>query len=38
MYGVVFLAALAVDIIPLLAPPAWTIAVFLLVRFHLKTH
>ena len=35
MYGVVFLAALAVDIIPLLAPPAWTIAVFLLVRFHL---
>jgi membrane protein YqaA with SNARE-associated domain len=36
MYGVVFLAALAVDIIPLLAPPAWTIAVFLLVRFHLN--
>jgi len=36
MYGVVFLATLAVDIIPLLAPPAWTIAVFLLVRFHLN--
>jgi membrane protein YqaA with SNARE-associated domain len=36
MYGVVFLAALAVDIIPLLAPPAWTIAVFMLVRFHLN--
>jgi membrane protein YqaA with SNARE-associated domain len=36
MYGVVFLAALAVDIIPLLAPPAWTIAVFLLVKFHLN--
>ena len=36
MYGVVFLAALTVDIIPLLAPPAWTIAVFLLVRFHLN--
>src|SRR5664280_2828929 len=36
MYGVVFLAALAVDIIPLLAPPAWTIAVFLLVKFRLN--
>jgi membrane protein YqaA with SNARE-associated domain len=36
MYGVVFLAALAVDVIPLLAPPAWTIAVFLLVKFRLN--
>src|SRR5664280_1080772 len=36
MYGVVFLAALAVDIIQLLAPPAWTIAVFLLVKFRLN--
>ena len=36
MYGVVFLAAFAVDVIPLIAPPAWTIAVFLLVKFHLN--
>lgn len=36
MYVVVFLAALAVDVIPLIAPPAWTIAVFLLVKFHLN--
>jgi membrane protein YqaA with SNARE-associated domain len=36
MYGVVFLAALTVDIIPLLAPPAWPIAVFLLVKFRLN--
>jgi membrane protein YqaA with SNARE-associated domain len=36
MYVVVFLAALAVDVIPLLAPPAWPIAVFLLVKFHLN--
>ena len=36
MYGVVFLAALAVDVIPLIAPPAWTVAVFLLIKFHLN--
>ena len=36
MYGVVFLSALAVDVIPLIAPPAWTVAVFLLVKFHLN--
>jgi len=36
MYGVVFLAAFAVDVIPLIAPPAWTIAVILLVKFHLN--
>ena len=35
LYLAVFLAALAVDSIPLIAPPAWTVAVFLLVRFHL---
>ena len=33
---VVFLSALAVDAIPLIAPPAWTVAVFLLVKFHLN--
>jgi membrane protein YqaA with SNARE-associated domain len=37
MYGVVFLAAFAVDVIPLIAPPAWTIAVILLVKFHLNS-
>ena len=36
MYGVVLLAALAVDVIPLIAPPAWTVAVFLLIKFHLN--
>ena len=36
MYGVVFLAAFAVDVIPLIAPPAWTVAVFLLIKFHLN--
>ena len=36
MYGVVFLSALAVDVIPLIAPPAWTVAVFLLIKFHLN--
>ncbi len=36
MYGVVFLAAFAVDVVPLIAPPAWTIAVILLVKFHLN--
>jgi membrane protein DedA with SNARE-associated domain len=35
LYGVVFLSALAVDVIPLFSPPAWTVAVFLLVKFHL---
>ena len=36
LYVVIFLSALAVDSIPLIAPPAWTIAVFLLVKFHLN--
>jgi membrane protein YqaA with SNARE-associated domain len=35
-YLVVFLSALTVDSIPLIAPPAWTVAVFLLVKFHLN--
>jgi membrane protein YqaA with SNARE-associated domain len=35
-YLAVFLAALAVDLIPVIAPPAWTISVLLLVKFHLK--
>lgn len=33
MYLVVFLSALGVDLIPIIAPPAWTIMVFLLVEF-----
>jgi len=36
LYVVVFLSALIVDSIPLIAPPAWTVAVFLLVKFHLN--
>ena len=36
LYVAVFLSALAVDSIPLIAPPAWTVAVFLLVKFHLN--
>ena len=35
-YLLVFLAAMAVDLIPVFAPPAWTIMVFLLVKFHLN--
>jgi len=35
LYGVVFLAAIAVDVIPLIAPSAWMVALFLLVKFHL---
>lgn len=35
-YVLVFLAALAVDTIPIFAPPAWTVLVFLLVKFHLN--
>jgi membrane protein YqaA with SNARE-associated domain len=35
-YLAVFLSALAVDFIPVIAPPAWTIMVFLLVKFHLN--
>jgi membrane protein DedA with SNARE-associated domain len=36
LYVIVFLSALAVDVIPLFSPPAWTVAVFLLVKFHLN--
>jgi membrane protein YqaA with SNARE-associated domain len=35
-YLAVFLSAFAVDLIPVIAPPAWTIMVFLLVKFHLN--
>jgi membrane protein YqaA with SNARE-associated domain len=35
LYGVVFLSAIAVDVIPLIAPSAWMVALFLLVKFHL---
>jgi membrane protein YqaA with SNARE-associated domain len=36
MYLAVFLCAFAVDLIPVIAPPAWTLMVFFLVKFHLK--
>jgi membrane protein DedA with SNARE-associated domain len=36
MYPVVFLAALGVDLIPVFAPPAWTVMMFLLVKFDLN--
>ena len=35
-YLLVFFAALAVDTIPIFAPPAWTLLVLLLVAFHLN--
>jgi membrane protein YqaA with SNARE-associated domain len=35
-YLLVFLAALAVDTIPIFAPPAWIVLVILLVKFHLN--
>ena len=35
-YLLVFLAALAVDTIPIFAPPAWIVLVFLLVKFNLN--
>ena len=35
LYAVVFLSALTVDVIPLIAPSAWMVALFLLVKFHL---
>ena len=35
LYGVVFLSALTVDIIPLIAPSAWMVGLVLLVKFHL---
>jgi membrane protein YqaA with SNARE-associated domain len=35
-YLLVFLAALAVDTIPIFAPPAWILLIILLVKFHLN--
>jgi membrane protein YqaA with SNARE-associated domain len=36
MYVVVFVGSLAVDLVPLVAPPAWTLMAFLLVKYHLN--
>ena len=36
IYVVIFLAALAVDTIPVFAPPAWIILVFFVIKFHLN--
>ena len=36
MYVVVFFAAFAVDLIPGIGPPAWTVMVFLLIRYDLN--
>ena len=36
MYLVVFASALAVDLIPIIGPPAWTVMVFLLIKFNLN--
>jgi membrane protein DedA with SNARE-associated domain len=35
-YLVVFISALAVDLIPIFSPPVWTVMVFLLVKFNLN--
>jgi membrane protein DedA with SNARE-associated domain len=35
MYLLVFLGSLAVDLIPVVAPPAWIVMTFLLVKYHL---
>jgi membrane protein DedA with SNARE-associated domain len=36
MYLVVFASALAVDLIPMFGPPAWTVMVLLLIKFNLN--
>jgi membrane protein YqaA with SNARE-associated domain len=36
MYPAVFLASMGVDLIPVFAPPAWTVMVFFLVKFRLN--
>ena len=36
MYFLVFVATLVVDTIPVVAPPAWTVLVLLLLLFHLN--
>jgi membrane protein YqaA with SNARE-associated domain len=35
LYGIVFLSAIAVDVIPVIAPSAWMVGLVLLVKFHL---
>src|SRR3981081_4515883 len=35
-YLLVFVSALAVDLIPVFGPPAWTVMVFLLMKFDLN--
>src|SRR5437016_5683757 len=36
LYLVVFFSALAVDLVPVIGPPAWTVMVFLLMKFDLN--
>ncbi len=36
IYLLVFLGSLAVDLIPVVAPPAWAVMAFLLVKYHLN--
>ena len=36
IYLFVFLGSLAVDLIPVVAPPAWTVMAFLLMKYHLN--
>ena len=36
LYLVIFIGTLVVDLIPIIAPPAWTIMVFLLVKYQLN--
>ena len=36
MYLAVFFSALSVDLVPVIAPPAWTLMVFFLVKFQLN--
>ena len=36
IYSLVFLGSLAVDLIPVVAPPAWTLMAFLLVKYQLN--
>src|SRR5256885_12621125 len=36
LYLLVFLSALAVDLVPVIGPPAWTVMVFLLMKFDLN--
>jgi hypothetical protein len=36
IYVAIFLGSLAVDLVPVVAPPAWTLMAFLLVKYHLN--